>query len=224
MKCLLCNALIKWHPPIRDLLSLKALRSPRLCKNCRSRFIPLAGGKGCPGCQRQGFNQICPECQAWQERVGFCLPVRACFSYNEAMKEFMHAYKFAGDYRLHQAFSFELTALVKESGAEVVIPLPLHPATQKERGFNQVKGLLECQYQSLLITKDQEKPRPQSVKNRQERLATPQPFRLLSSNKVAGKSVVLVDDVFTTGRTMYHAAELIKDAGCKTICGVTLAN
>ena len=84
--------------------------------------------------------------------------------------------------------------------------------------------LLECPFERLLVTKDQEKQEPQSAKTREQRLQTPQPFDLTDRKRVRGKTVVLVDDVFTTGRTMYHAAQLMRAAGCKTICGVTLAN
>lgn len=87
-------------------------------------FHRPGGRTGCPYCQRPGFTTTCPECEQWQVRAGFILTVRACFGYNEAMKEFMHAYKFVGDYRLRQAFSAPLTKLVQEQGAQMVVPLP----------------------------------------------------------------------------------------------------
>lgn len=65
---------------------------------------------------------------------------------------------------------------------------------------------------------------PQSAKDRQERLATPQPFVLEESGPFVGQRIVLIDDIYTTWRTLYHAAELLSNKGCQEIISVTLAS
>ena len=139
------------------------------------------------------------------------------------MKEWMHRYKFDGDYLLRRVFCGELTAAALQLGADCIVPVPVTATTMATRGFNQVTGLLNCRLSPLLVTISREK-QAQSTKNRQERLATSQPFQLASTtSSLAAKRVLVVDDVYTTGRTIYHAAALLRAAGAREVLGLSLA-
>lgn len=135
----------------------------------------------------------------------------------------MHRYKFNGDYRLRLVFQRQFSRAVQQAGTALIIPIPITAETWQTRGFNQVIGLLrEVQYQPLLELKVSTKT-AQSSKTRTERLATPQPFTLKHPELVTNQRVLLVDDVYTTGRTLYHAAALCQQAGCTWIGSVSLA-
>lgn len=91
------------------------------------------------------------------------------------------------------------------------------------RGFNQVKGLLGgCTITEVLVHQHKDKL-AQSHKSRTERLATPQPFLLKNAARVLNERVILVDDIYTTGRTLYHAAVLLKEAGASEVLSISLA-
>ncbi len=136
----------------------------------------------------------------------------------------MYRYKFAGDYRLWTVFAAEFTAAVRQLTAAVVVPIPVTQATMATRGFNQVTALLDGVDWTPCLQNRAVKKVAQSQKHRQERLQTPQPFTLSDSSKaVAGKRVLLVDDVYTTGRTLYHAADLIYQAGAASVISISLA-
>ncbi|MDW5473517.1 phosphoribosyltransferase family protein [Limosilactobacillus reuteri] len=77
-------------------------------------------------------------------------------------------------------------------------------------------SLREVPYQSILRTKISSKV-AQSSKTKEERLATKQPFILDAPEKVINKKVLLVDDVYTTGRTLYHAANLLSKLAVKRL-------
>lgn len=64
----------------------------------------------------------------------------------------------------------------------------------------------------------------QSEKNRQQRLQTPQPFQIIASAQsvILNQDVLIVDDVYTTGTTIRHAANLIQTAGARSVSGLTL--
>ena len=64
---------------------------------------------------------------------------------------------------------------------------------------------------------------PQSHKSRQERLATPQPFGYCGPADLERKNILLVDDIYTTGSTLYHARELLLAHNCGCVRSVTLA-
>lgn len=225
MNCQLCNRRIAVKLTLRDLLWPGRLPPATVCPNCRQQFVALDYVNCCPACCRpQETDQLCPDCCSWRQKYPWQLTHRALYRYNGAMKEFMHRYKFAGDYRLRTVFAAEFTAAVRQLTAAVVVPIPVTQATMATRGFNQVTALLDGVDWTPCLQNRAVKKTAQSQKHRQERLQTPQPFTLSDSSKaVAGKRVLLVDDIYTTGRTLYHAADLIYQAGAASVISISLA-
>ncbi|WP_311317083.1 ComF family protein [Leuconostoc citreum] len=68
-----------------------------------------------------------------------------------------------------------------------------------------------------------QKKTDQSRFNRQKRLTRAQPFVIANHTSLSGQSVLLIDDVYTTGRTLYYAAELIYTLGAKNVKSLSLA-
>jgi ComF family protein len=116
------------------------------------------------------------------------------------------------------------------SDLDLVVPVPLHPRRLRERGFNQ----------SLLLARQVSKRQSipldftslQRVRQTapQTRLSGPErrknvrgAFRVTAPESVAGRRVLLVDDVFTTGATIQECTESLLEAGAKEVCVLTLA-
>ncbi|WP_367342560.1 ComF family protein [Limosilactobacillus sp.] len=224
MKCLLCNRHLSWEPRLGQWLKLGSIDAPVICRQCRGKFRHYPKPH-CPGCGRHAERngKYCVECQQWQNKLGWAIHHRCLYFYDDAMKDLMHCYKFQGDYLLRQIFQREMTQRAIEQQVDYIVPIPVTATTMQQRGFNQVEGLLTCSLSHFLTTISREK-RAQSTKSRQERLATPQPFQLaVDTNEIRGKRILLVDDVYTTGRTIYHAASLFHEAGAKEVLGLSLA-
>ncbi|MBB1099135.1 ComF family protein [Limosilactobacillus sp. WF-MT5-A] len=225
MDCLLCNKKMSFQLTLKDIFSFREIIMPVICAKCKEGFV-YWDNRGCAGCGKENTiknSLLCSDCQTWRKFYGWNLHQRGLYRYNEAMKEYMQRYKFNGDYRLRMVFQYEFSKVVNEQEADLIVPIPVTLGTMQTRGFNQVIGLLwEVPYQPLLRTKTSSKV-AQSSKTKEERLTTKQPFILISPEKVINKRVLLVDDVYTTGRTLYHAAVLFKQAGCKEIGSVSLA-
>ncbi|MCH3922167.1 ComF family protein [Limosilactobacillus sp.] len=224
MNCLLCNAPLTYRLTIPDLVLLRPIQPPLVCQRCSKQFVHIDPCTACPGCGRpKSAGRLCPECQRWHQHYGWHLHHTALYTYNEAMRDFMRRYKFQGDYHLRRVFQNEFFRHVREAGADLVIPIPVTTTTMATRGFNQVLGLLGMEKEvGLLVHRAGDKV-AQSHKTRQQRLHTPQPFQLANPAAVRGKRVLLVDDVYTTGRTLYHAASLIHAAGGSEVCSLSLA-
>ncbi|WP_225417983.1 ComF family protein [Levilactobacillus huananensis] len=138
----------------------------------------------------------------------------------------MQQYKFQGDYRLRLGLQASLRTALDREDYDILVPIPIDAQTWQTRGFNQVTGWLTGQpFQQVLTVTATHKDRPQSAKTRQERLLTPQPFELVSgaSEIVSNQRVLLIDDVYTTGRTLRHAARQIYLGGAKAVTSLTLA-
>ena len=168
-------------------------------------------------------ESICWECRQWQRQYGWLLNNHSLYVYNGLMREFMKKFKFQGDYGLRFVFQETFNLFLQEFAYDVLVPIPISPHTWKTRGFNQTTALLTLPYTEALKTIADNK-QTQSAKTREERLKTPQIFELTNPQKIAHQRVLLVDDVYTTGRTLYHAAVLCRQAGCQTVSSATLAS
>lgn len=224
MKCLLCERQLVSRFCWRQLFTLsRGEEEEYICQNCRVKFVQYPAPR-CPGCGRTS-ERLCQECRQWEMQLGWHLAHRCLYQYNEAMKAFMHRYKFQGDYRLRYVFAAIMTRKIQQMGADLITVIPISQESWATRGFNQVSGLINEETADLLRVSARHK-RAQSSRNRQERLKIDQPFAWNDSTgpaQVRGKDVLLVDDVYTTGRTMYYGADLIRQAGAKSVKTLSLA-
>ncbi|MTV82416.1 ComF family protein [Secundilactobacillus folii] len=222
--CLLCHRENLYQPTLWQLLNFQTVSQSPVCTGCWQTFEPIPADQACQGCGRRSAEKKCPDCQKWQADSSFSN--RALYTYNAPLKRYMSQYKFNGDYRLRRVFQGQFQQAVKTLQADLIVPIPINQSTRKQRGFNQVLGFLEgVETLAGLATVQSDKSVPQSAKTRQQRLLTAQPFKLNVDEEVFRKKrVLLVDDIYTTGRTIRHAAELLIGAGAREVIGLTLAH
>ncbi len=209
MKCLLCGQPLRWALRLTELVRLQALVAPRLCAGCLRTFDRIDQRTACPGCGRADSPQLCQDCRRWQDQGLMLLQHRAVFTYNPAMKAFIQQYKGLGDWRLHVAFQPDL----QPPRRGVLVPIPSEAGHYARRGFDPVLGLFShLPLHQWLHKADTDQP--QAQKNRTGRLATPQSFSVRPDVEFGRvKRVILVDDLYTTGRTLYHAAAALRAGG-----------
>jgi ComF family protein len=113
--------------------------------------------------------------------------------------------------------------------ADVVLPMPLSRARLQQRGFNQALLLAQqlapgkTEARVLLRVKD---AAPQSLLKREQRLANVRDAFLIDPLQMAavrGKRVVLVDDVMTSGASLFAASRVLRAAGASHITGLVVA-
>ena len=114
--------------------------------------------------------------------------------------------------------------------AVVAMPVPLHPDRLRERGFNQSELLfreplaaLEIPLQSALVRC--RATTPQFGLTAAERSRNLQgAFALADDGEIAGKKVIIVDDIMTTGTTLLECARVLKSAGAVSVMGIVAAS
>ena len=114
-----------------------------------------------------------------------------------------------------------------------VIPIPLHFKKEHERGFNQAEllarkfcGITGFPLLTNILQKTRETTEQVKVENKESRFTNLEnAFSVSLSNPIAKwPTIILIDDVSTTGATLTHAARALTDAGAKNIIGLVAAH
>ncbi|MED3622881.1 ComF family protein [Neobacillus thermocopriae] len=228
--CYICQERILPDISWKALFSLE--KESFICTDCRGKFERIEG-EICRICSRP-FQQIdnpfrdedvCYDCFRWEEDPewqGVLEKNTSMFVYNEFLKSVIAKFKYRGDYMLAKVFSESFRKKVQGLVVDVFVPIPLSEERLYERGFNQTEAILieaGLKPSNILTRIHTEK---QSKKSRTERIHLPQVFQLLPNPQIEGKKILLVDDIYTTGSTLRHAAKLLKQAGAATIQSITI--
>lgn len=112
---------------------------------------------------------------------------------------------------------------------DYIMPLPLHSAKKRERGYNQAdyiaKGLsndLELPFADDLIKRTRY-TRTQTRVSKMERLSNiKNAFQVIDKDKIKGKSILIADDVFTTGSSINECANTLLESGARRVAAATL--
>lgn len=147
--------------------------------------------------------------------------VISLYHYNEAMKDYLHRYKFLYDIVLAHVFNRILQEQLKDE-KRLIIPIPMHPENMKIRTFAHVEELLKAAGIPFAHHLEKLSNEQQALKTREQRLQTPQLFEVVNETAIKDKCILLVDDIYTTGTTLNHAKKALLQVGAKTVDGLTL--
>lgn len=201
-----------------------------VCSICQSHLEKIEG-ETCKICGRPfthlnnqfRHGEVCLDCFRWEEDPeykGILTKNISLFVYNDFLKEILAKFKYRGDYALAKIFHEKLRKTIKELQPMTIIPIPLSEERLFERGFNQAEALVvEAGFTAANILSRVHSEK-QSKKSRIERIHLPQVFR--ATQTVNGK-ILLIDDIYTTGSTLRHAAKVLKTAGAEEVYSITIA-
>jgi ComF family protein len=200
------------------------------CTACAVSIVPL--GRCCPGCAMP-FDEAgpCPGCRR--------LPIgtaraAAALAYGGSLTRALLRWKHGRRrYVVRSLAGYAAPLLVQavEQGAEVACPVPLHPRRLAKRGFNQALDLLraarprgsrlEIVCDALARTVDTPSLGRGTPAERRRLVADA--FAVSRPRKVAGRHVLVVDDVMTTGATLAECSRKLLAAGAREVSVVALA-
>ena len=197
------------------------------CESCFKK-IPLNGVFCCPVChQNNGTGNACRNCQSASslDRTIAIAPYEESGLLGKIIENFKYNYVEELENLISKIIKNFLVAK-STFRAEAVVPVPLHQRRLAERGFNQAGIIAEIAAKELnlplnLILKRSHHTKQQAKLNRESRkINVVGAFK--AGKKLAG-TVLLVDDVFTTGSTMQECARVLKEQGVKKVIGFSLA-
>jgi ComF family protein len=194
-------------------------RDSWLCRSCRA-DLPMLPEQSCRVCAAPlaGPVQRCPSCYRTPPPVG---RVHAALRHDGVARQLVLGLKYRGGRHLVAPLA-DLVAPIVPGGVDLLVPVPLHESRLRQRGFNQ----------SELLAREVGKRtrRPVLVGALERVRETPSQTGLSPAERVEnvrgafaavdrldGRHVLLVDDVCTTGATLYASARALKRAGAASV-------
>lgn len=174
---------------------------------------------------------ICADCRDTPPGFDYA---RSVMVFDGPVREAIHQYKY------HQAFWLEkrladwlmaaAAPALRAGDWQAIVPVPLHPVKERERGFNQAERLARHLSRATGLPLNTKALRRVKHTTSQTRLTRAQradnlrgAFAVVSGERRSGERLVLVDDVMTTGATLNAAATALRRAGAEAVCAWTLA-
>lgn len=210
----------------------------------------------CAACGNALFrweNLVCTRCRSQLPKTGYELnednplarifygkvrlkAVTACFFFSKEGKvqHLIHELKYKGNKEAGMFLGQELGKTIKEAplyqGIDYLIPVPLHPKKEKQRGYNQslmiaqgISEVTDIQIGDGFLVRSVNTS-TQTHKNKEERWQNVKDiFELRHSERLEGKYVLLIDDVLTTGATLEACAMKLSSISGITISCATAA-
>jgi ComF family protein len=222
---------------ICDGLLVLGSRVP-ICEECKGSFASLPEkrcavcGQGLAGLTAdEGQEMVCPLCK--ERTYGFDR-ARSYALYEGALIKAILLLKFEQIAPLGQWFARRLEELVKQEPqlleADLVVPVPLHRQREKERGYNQAALIamplakrLGLPYEAVLLVRTRPRPDKHILSEEERWESVRGAFATRPGSQVDKRRVLLVDDVLTTGATLDACARALREAGAKSVIGLTVA-
>lgn len=207
----------------------------QLCPSCYN-AITLNTPPFCLKCSRHlnHYNDqgLCPLCL--KLTPPYDIAYTACI-YLDPLTELIHQFKYFDKTSLRKTFGKLLISYIDSyhiplHDFDYMIPMPLHPTRQRERGYNQSSLLVKIiseQYQipfdEHVLIRTINTPSQSTMESKQRFTNIKGAFKILNPSKVHEKNILIVDDVLTTGSTAAEASLTLKEAGSNYIGILTLA-
>ncbi len=181
----------------------------------------------CPGCGMT-VDPDYPVCRCRRQAL---LYVRAAGTYDNPLRAAIHRFKYGGRRAAEHDLGRVLDRAVGPfvSMNPILVPVPLHPRRQRQRGYNQAALLARAVGAGYHMPTAESvlrrvKPTPPQVGlSAEERARNIQGAFAADAASCAGKDFLLVDDVCTTGATLRAAAEALRRSGARRVYAAVLA-
>ena len=207
-------------------------------------FLNLIFPEVCGFCDKTNKNNLCKACELSLSKYQInCITktkgkyfdyLFSALKYENAVREKIIKYKFNEKSYLYKTFA---KIIIKNKKIyrflklyDIIISVPMHKHKKSVRGYNQseliareIAKQMELKFEKDILVK-QRKTEVQSTLTKTQRIKNVKGvFFITDFTKVRGKKVILVDDIYTTGSTVNECSKVLKRAGAKEICVVTIA-
>jgi len=202
-----------------------------LCSACQSQITPITAPV-CSACgyPRRTLHSPCRQCASHPlEHVD---GIRSAALFTEGpLRKAIHQLKYKGHFVFAKALAPLLVRCytIHQLSTDIIVPVPLHPSRYRERGFNQSAVLAKALARAIHQPVDSKTlirhraTRSQMTLSAAERKQNVAHAFACRTDRLAGKTILLLDDVCTTGATLDACAQALKESRARRVYGLTLA-
>lgn len=195
-----------------------------ICDRCWE-TIAWETGRTCEMCGLPSVERLCPFCDRGSSALD---GITAVARFEDTSREAVHALKYSGHHAISSLMGRLMAEAARTIDATMVVPIPLHWTRRRERGYDQaamlsrhVGRVLELPMERRALRRVRKTRQQATLDNEARQANVAGAFQ--SGEIVEGESILLVDDVFTTGATMEAAAGALRDAGAYRVIGLVFA-
>ena len=219
--CQFCSEVISWIPE----------KKFELCDECLKK-VSFIGMDSCALCGKKLYDEKCQSCETNHEQRYYTSVISAC-EYEGLIREKLLDFKFNGEKILAEIFSqflIEKLKMTEKNKYDIIISVPMHIVRQKERGYNQSELIAEKIAEHIgiplmqnALTKNKPIERQSKLNKQQRNQNVKDVFVILNDLDIDGKTVLLIDDIITTGATVNECSKALIKAGAKEVFVATVA-
>lgn len=194
------------------------------CGECWTK-VDFLGAGGCVTCGLPLEATEASQCGACLADPPIIARTRAAVAYGDIARSLAIRLKYGRKVALARTMARFMAPLIDERGEDrLLVPVPLHRWRLWGRGFNQsaligraLSRRLDVAHDPFVLVRTRSTPPLKAMSMAQRRRTVSGAFAVVEKSKVAGKTVILVDDVLTTGSTAEACAKALKRAGASRI-------
>ena len=222
-QCYCCEKFLEDDPQgiCRDCLSEIHWIGPPICSVCGRPFVSM-----------EGESHLCGDCITKKK---YFTMARALGSYEGSLQKAIHRWKYQGKTYFNPLFGEWMTEGLRRYWDphlfDLLLPVPLHIQRLRERGFNQTLLLVKelslrtgIPYRRRLLQKKRATVPQVNLDGIEREKEVKGSFYVRKEKDLEGKSILLVDDVYTTGATVNECSKVLLRGGAKRVDVLTLAH
>lgn len=204
-----------------------------ICDECKTN-LKFIEGKTCEKCGKPisefHMERKCHECI---NSSRFFTKAISCIEYDDISKKIIYDLK----YNKKRYISYHIAEIMYDRLKEeemncfdIIIPVPLHPTKEKNRSFNQasiigkyLSRMTNIRIDNKALIRSKNTITQNMLTREQRRKNLEHAFNVVKRNDIIDKSILIIDDIYTTGATINQCSKVLIENGARSVYAVTLA-